>query len=114
GEKSARDKNSSRCLDLGRDRGPCRNLVVERREGEAGIRRLYQHTAQDRKRRALRKKLDRKGDCFAEDIAIDVELHNHLCRERARRESVGLNSGTAARTVLLLEVSNRTPDELRD
>ena len=57
------------------DRRACRRLVVERGERESVLRRLDEHTGQDRLRVALRQELDDERHGLAEHVAIHVELH---------------------------------------
>src|SRR6185312_13703100 len=76
-EEAPGDENAPSFFYLGRNHGLSRDLVVERGKGKAGIRGLYQDTAQNGKRRALREKFYCKGDGLTEDVTIDLELHFH-------------------------------------
>jgi hypothetical protein len=75
GEETTADEDRAGLVDLGRDGGLGRDLVVERREREAVGVGLDQHSAEDRQGGALRQELHGEGDGIAEDVAVDLELH---------------------------------------
>ena len=83
GEQTTVHEDRAGLVDGGLDRGASRSLVVERRQRQARLGGLDQHARQDRLGVALRQQLHHERHSFAEDITIDVELHDRsLCSSR--------------------------------
>ncbi len=120
GEEPAGDESAAVFRDIRGDLGARRDLVVERAEHEGAVGCLEQHTAEDGLRRALRQQLDRERHGLAEDVPIDLELHErhslftYAGREpgspRFSRRSWHGKSGTiSARLTTVERLSNPYP-----
>jgi len=83
GEQPTGDERAAGLVDVRRDLGARRHLVVEGAQHEGAVGGLEEDAAEDGLGRALREQLDRERHGFAEDVPIDLELHETALLARA-------------------------------